>query len=579
MNKPIADLHCHPSLKPANNEKIEDIWTYKKNLTTKRLFKGLFGLGISPRKWAVNIFVRDMATYTQTNLDSCYEGNNRLLFFAIYPPERPFLRPDRPFKGATPKQRFLLNRIFGKKLKRNVDNKIIRLLTGFSTQRTKAYLDSIYKAQEVDYFEDYIKEYDYILKSNGTFSTNDKYIFKPTLRLVKNYEEYQELIEKNEIAGILTAEGMHAFAAYNGNDLFTKKSIEQLSDDNRTSLEKSFIENINKLKNPDEFEFPPIFVTFSHHFNNLIAGHANTFADSKIRTIPGFSDVFNQQNGLDEGITAFGKTLLRDHLFSRENGPRILVDTKHMSLKTRTDFVEIVKQFKKNGDNIPIICSHTAINGIPTREKAAARADTNRLDENSYVSRWDINVTDEDLIEIYDTEGVVGICMHDGRMPGGKFKKLLKGFKRGIEQTESIKRLHAQMFLTNIFHVARINLNHIRELNKKQALAIPENSAWDTICLGSDSDGIVDPFDHYNTADRLDDFKHRIAKAIKLNFLPTMEKFRIICVDEDDCRFYTLEEINDIMQGFTPEEIADKVFSDNIVTFLSKFFTKKYLHG
>ena len=58
-----------------------------------------------------------------------------------------------------------------------------------------------------------------------------------------------------------------------------------------------------------------------------------------------------------------------------------------------------------------------------------------------------------------------------------------------------------------------------------------------------------------------------------------MEKFRIICVDEDDCRFYTLEEINDIMQGFTPEEIADKVFSDNIVTFLSKFFTKKYLHG
>ena len=86
MNKPIADLHCHPSLKPTNNEKIEDIWTYKKNLTTKRLFKGLFGLGISPRKWAVNIFVRDMATYTQTNLDSCYEGNNRLMFYSFYLP-------------------------------------------------------------------------------------------------------------------------------------------------------------------------------------------------------------------------------------------------------------------------------------------------------------------------------------------------------------------------------------------------------------------------------------------------------------------------------------------------------------
>ncbi len=579
MQKSIGDLHCHPSLKPSNNTKIKDIWTYKENLYTKALFKGFLKLGLSPRKWLVNSFAKDLAKHTQCNLDNCYEGNNRLLFLAIYPPERPFLKPNRPFKNSTNFQRLILDKVFGIKLDKKVDNKIIRVLTGFSRERVNEYLQNIYNSVYVNYFkDDYLKEYRFITQSNLSVSTNDKYVYDPSFKLVQNFEEFKKIKSGHVIAGIITVEGMHALGNYRNEDLFTKETINDLEDTHRINLENSFKDNINTLKDSDKTEFPPFFITFSHHFNNLISGHAKSFADAKNKTIPGFSNVFNQQNGLNLGITDFGKELIEDYLLSRSNGPRILIDTKHMSLKSRDDYFKIVRKHWTAGDKVPIVCSHTAINGIPTRAEAGLRNDTNKLDENSYVSRWDINVTDEDIREIFDTEGILGICMHDGRMPGGKFKKMLKDFKKGMYNSrESVNRLHGQMFLTNIFHVVKVNLAHIRAKNTSGA-TIDEKTAWNTVCLGSDNDGIVDPFDHYNKADSLDEFQHRLPKAIKLNFKSYWKKFRILSVSNNTCEFYTKEELSDLLCGYSPEEAIEKVFSENLVNFMSTYFTKAYLN-
>ena len=380
-----------------------------------------------------------------------------------------------------------------------------------------------------------MKEYQFIEDSHLSVSTNDKYVYDPSFKLVRNFEEFSAIKSSHILAGIITIEGMHALANYRNEDLFNKETIDDLEDEHRINLENSFKKNINRLKDVSKTKFTPFFITFSHHFNNLISGHAKSFADSKNKTIPGFSNVFNQQNGLNLGITNFGKELIEDYLLSRNNGSRILIDTKHMSLKSRDDYFEIVQKHWENGDKVPIVCSHTAINGIPTRNEAALRNDTNKLDENSYVSRWDINVTDQDIQEIFDTEGILGICMHDGRMPGGKFKRLLKDFKKGMYiSRESVNRLHAQMFLTNIFHIVKVNLQHIRAKNSANSgPKIDEKMAWSTMCLGSDNDGIVDPFDHYNKADGLDEFQNRLPKAIKLNFKPYWKKFRIISVSNE----------------------------------------------
>ncbi|KAB1071362.1 hypothetical protein F6U93_01150 [Tamlana haliotis] len=577
MSRPIADLHCHPSFKPANNSEITDIWTYKKNPCTKTLFKGV--LGFSLRRLMVNLFVNDLATYTQSNLDHCHDGENRLLFLSIYPIERQFVKPNRPFSSSTASQRFILGRVFGINLKLHLDAKIFQVLTGFSETKVTGYLDSAHGSEVVDYFDDDLAcEYTYLKESHNSESPNETYEIRPKFQMVSNYEEYAALENQNIIAGIVTIEGMHALGKYKRTDLFGSSTIDGLSDENKTDLINSFIQNVRRLKNKDEFEFTPFFITFAHHFNNLLTGHAKSFGDPKNKLLPGFSNVFNQKPGLDAGITAFGKVLIKDHLLSTVNGQRILIDTKHMSLEARNDYFSIVKSLRDVGDHVPIIISHTAINGISTRARAAEQPDTNKLDKNSYISRWDINITDQDIREVFDSDGIIGVCMHDGRMPGGKFKALMKTYKRRFTKEETLNKLHTQMFLTNVFHIAKVNLEHIRAHNSQNPNhRYEEIEAWKTICLGSDNDGIVDPFDNFNSAKTLDGFKNRVAKSIHLNFDPLWENFKILNIQETSYTVFTEDELQDLMLGLTPETISEMIFCENAHHFLKKYFTRSYL--
>ncbi|WP_156133071.1 hypothetical protein [Lacinutrix sp. Hel_I_90] len=128
--KPISDLHNHPSLKPYGNATgIKSIWDFFKTKKPKDYLKQ-----ISIRKWIITIVLKKMDTYSQSNLDSCFEDhNNRLLFCSVYPIEKPFLKPNRPFKDSTALHRFILQIIFRKKRDSKsigIDKKIVSLLAG-----------------------------------------------------------------------------------------------------------------------------------------------------------------------------------------------------------------------------------------------------------------------------------------------------------------------------------------------------------------------------------------------------------------------------------------------------------------
>jgi len=573
MEKPIADLHCHPSLKPTANKEIKDLWVGTKNKGIWHFFKN-----ISVRKGLIRSILKNMANYSQSNLDNCYRGGNRLLVCSIYPFERPFMQPSRPFSKSTAIQKFILRIIFGKRIKRKIDRKIIELLTGISKEAAERYLHEIYESGTINYFDDYRREYQYLKESNRSKSTNEEFNAQPAFELVGNYEEYLQKKASNIICGIITVEGMHAMAQYDKKDLFEKESITDLAPQNRMALENSFKDNIRELKTSKSFQYRPFFITLSHHFNNLISGHAKSFADAASSIKPGFADVFDQTKGMNKGISTFAKELIVNHLLSRENGGRILIDTKHMSLKARDDFYNIIREFQLRGDAVPIICSHTAVNGIATREAAGKQPDINRYEKKAYVSKFDINLTDQDIREIFDTDGIIGICMHDGRMPGGKFKKYFKRISKMLKSAESKKRIHAQMFLTNVFHILKVNLTHIRKLNRENPNAnIEERQAWKTISLGTDNDGIVDPFDHYNTAAKLRDFKLKLIDSINWNDKPYMKKYKILSLPSEQP--FTQMELTNLMLGLTPEEIADCVFYDNTHRFLSTYFTSEYLNG
>lgn len=580
MNKPIADLHCHPSLKPTlNKAQVTNIWMYKDNITTSKLF---YKFKEVVRKWAVNTFLKPMAKFTQSNLDSCYVGNNKLVFFALYPPERPFMKPDRPFDGPknTPKHTAILRAIFKKTYDKgqNIDVKVIRALTGFSKKAINKFSADIYKNDFVDYYQDFIDEYELIKKATKGSRRIDGYPTPVRLKLVNSFDELNQTTF-NEIAGVITLEGAHALGCYKREYLFKNLNFDSqdLPDEEKIRLKTNIEGNIDKMKKMD---FPPFFITFSHHFNNFLSGHAKSFKDAKNRTLPGFSNVFNQEPAMNLGFTKFGAELITKKLLSKDNGRRVLIDTKHMSVKCRDEYLELIKEF---ADNIPIICSHTAINGIATREKAAEIVNNKKRDEDSFVSRWDINLTDEDIIDIFKTDGIIGICMHDGRMPGEEFLDLLKQENRKLGSRERVKRLHQQMFLTNIFHVVKVNLNYILDwnsnpLNNKK---LDEKEAWKTVALGTDFDGIIDPFDHWNSSSTLQGFKARCKDAIEFNFGGPANKerkrFRILDVTEGPSKSLNREDFERIKCGFTSQQIVDKIFYENIHDFCKKYFTTTYL--
>ncbi|WP_222984205.1 hypothetical protein [Flagellimonas meishanensis] len=484
------------------------------------------------------------------------------------------MKPDRPFnRGTNDLQQGILKGIFSRL---SIDVKIIRALTGFSETYVKGFLKDIYEAPVINYFEETLKEYGTILyEHNREYQITD-YSRPVKLKLINDFSE-MDTLTNYEVAGIITLEGAHLLAKYNKEDLFNAKNIDALNTDAQDALKRSFVENVRRVK---QLDFPPFFITFSHHFNNLISGHAKSFKDAENFLKPGFSNVFDQSNGLDDGFTEFGKELIKDYLLSRTfHNRRILIDTKHMSLKCRDEFTKMIKELRP--DKVPIICSHTAINGISTRAESARRNDTNKLDKKSYVSRWDINLTNEDIADIFDSDGLIGICMHDGRMPGGRFKKLVKVESREMGSSIRVQRLHTQMFLTNIFHVVRINLEHIKKLNAQDGENIDSKEAWKTVGLGTDFDGIIDPFDHFNTSATLTEFKARCEDAIRYNFENNQErkKAKVLFIGEDYSKAYTKGQFNELIMGFTPEELVDMIFYDNIANFCKKYFTRAYLNN
>ena len=573
-NKPISDLHNHPSLKPHGNATdIKTIWNSFENKKPKDYFKG-----ISVRKWIINIVLKKMATYSQSNLERCFEGHNRLIFCSVYPIEKPFLRPNRPFKKSTGIHRFILGIIFKKKMNSNaiaIDKKIASLLSGISIKTASRLIDPIHddRIDTIDYFSDYIFEYQYLLNASGSVSNKTIHGKQPKFNLVKNYEHFLEMQSNGTVCGIMTIEGMHALGVYNKKDLFETAKIENLPQDRQNKLKLSFIENIKAIKKE---AFPPFFITYAHHFNNLLVGHAKSFMDAKGTFDPGFADIFDQSLGQDLGISNFGMQLIIGHLLSRDNGQRILIDVKHMSIKSRESYYELLENMRADSDalqdNVPIISSHTAVSGIATLAKALADKDSFKLDKNAYVSLWDINLTDEDIVEIFKSDGLIGICMHDGRMPGNTFRKLLKK-----ADAETTKKLHVQMFLTNVFHIVKVNLAYIRKENQTRTTSkIDEVEAWKTICLGTDNDGIVDPFDHYSTSADLPAFRAKISEALNNYVMPEYQGFNVINLPSETQ--YSLSEIDDLMAGQPWVEAIDKVFYNNTDAFLRKYFSKTYLN-
>jgi microsomal dipeptidase-like Zn-dependent dipeptidase len=402
---------------------------------------------------------------SQCNLNQMKKGNVKIAIASLHPLERPFTDPFL-LKGILP----YFSPLDGSFLKKIYQNKI---------------------------------SYYFLLKRELELFENNQQVHDQSFQFANSFDDLSD--DKTNI--ILSIEGGHSFININSNDV--------------DEVGKDIIQNLKEFK---KLNHRILFITLTHLAQAPLCTHS---FGMKMRLIFRDKSFFPKGNGL----TNWGKEFIREAM-SSENGKRILIDIKHMSIKSRKEFYDLRRlEFP----DAPIIASHMGIAGcsiykIPIHSvifrKRLLTIMKNRQRYkikyyklpgllNTYFNPSSINLYDEEIIEIINSRGLIGISL-DKRIigyGGGQkdffsFEEFNNFYKDFIEKNRLIKT-HEE-----------IDINKEDEFDEEEKYSIYDNGptdprhqfnyicnnivhiakvggekAWDCICIGSDFDGIIDAID------------------------------------------------------------------------------------
>ena len=480
MSKPFyVDIHCHPTLRAMNSRPVNgsrNPWEKTSNET--------FESRIS--RWA-NRQSREISKESQCNYYAVADGNIRVVFDSLYPVEKGFLN-FRKLPAA----------VMGK----TGAEQVFRTVTGIEQA-------TLYRLREnVQYFPELLEQYEFLLSHQGD-SPDGRYCYQ----LVNSYAEMEQLhIEKpNCVAVVVNIEGAHALGCG------TEESMSLSTRKHKLKL----TQNIETVKS---WDYSPFSINLAHHFWNQLCGHTRSFK-------PPIYSALNQKNGLNTGITELGWHVIQE-LHTRNNGKRILIDTKHMSVAARLEYYSFIERYNymNKGDQIPIICSHTGVNGFSSLESSVVKKDKGRKTRGSYFHNWGINLSSEELRIIHKSKGIVGIMLDKGLL--GSPSTLAK--IAAIQDDEIRKDGFSELILRNIFYVME---------------SIGEKTAWDLLSIGSDYDGLITHVDCYENATRFINLE-----ADLVSFLER-KKYK-----------------QELWFGYEPHEMIRKIMGTNAMDFLKNNF-------
>ncbi|HEU4472821.1 MAG TPA: hypothetical protein VFR58_17120 [Flavisolibacter sp.] len=320
------------------------------------------------------------------------------------------------------------------------------------------------------------------------------------------------------------------------------------------------------------------------------------------------SEDFMPRSGI--GVTELGKKVIRQAL-THPDRP-LLIDIKHMSLYTRLHFYRIREkliQEDPGAERLPIISSHsgfcftTASNFIgkklfrsrhfeedgkpvsivePENRKMGRTDD--RVNRGLYCNPWTINLFDEDIVEIMDSGGMIGISL-DQRILGAsnpgidsirdkyyegeyvsrpEWERLFRdGQLPGLERTESLEGLapsrperHMMLLCLHLVYAVRVGYAN---LNWAEG-----TSPWDCLCIGSDFDGLINPINGFENISRLDKLEGQLKKYLPqadkyLDFFPSIKALK-----------YNGD--GSVEAGFL-QQVIDKFMFGNGLRFTARFLT------
>jgi len=185
------------------------------------------------------------------------------------------------------------------------------------------------------------------------------------------------------------------------------------------------------------------------------------------------------------------------------------------------------------GDDIPIIVSHGAANGLRSaRERVVDGKSTGfkLLPE-------DINFFDDEIVRLAKSGGIFGLQLDERRVANAQ---TLKSTKHSVFMNK-IRHYRAELLWNQIQHIAELLDRH-------------DMYAWDCMALGTDFEGVINPLNGYLTAEtlvHLEEYVERWAYDYMNGAGKQLKPYNCI----------------------TPSEIVNRIFHSNGLAFIKKYFT------
>lgn len=317
------------------------------------------------------------------------------------------------------------------------------------------------------------------------------------------------------------------------------------------------------------------------------------------------SDDFSPKHTL--GLTEPGKSVIRQALMHPTKP--MLIDVKHMSIYTRLHYYRFRDKLiaeQPNLARLPILSSHTGFTFVtlqdyiqnkrfksstqnaegyvickvaPENRKTGKTNDT--FNSVLYCNSWTINLFDEEIIEIMESNGMIGLSL-DQRILGSsnlaidslrdkyyeeecvaqaEWERL---FRDGI-LTIAAEKQEANLFPTKEERHAMLlclHMVHAVRLGYATLNWVGDKSPWDHICIGSDFDGLINPINGIDNVKHYGDLRNAIIQYLpqadkSLNFYKDYKALRYTANGNVDAAYLT--------------EVVEKFMFGNGLRFMARF--------
>jgi len=258
------DIHCHPSMKPFYSSKFhskkKNIWEFIDESKVCKDLPDFFKKQLT-----------EMIRHSQVNLDSCIEGNLKVLFVSLYPIERGWFK-ERSLPDFFIDDDHILNSAV---CSSGLDKEVIAEIR-----------KTIDEDREINYFDELVGEYHYINSGQAQSGKAGKQFV-----MANNYNEIKAILDNPEnksIVMVFTIEGGHSLCKFGDYDDLKKtpfRKVDKSKFNDFKVYKKIYSDHIDIIKGKKDYEInvdgnkqsvyfkhSPLFITFAHHFWNLLCG-------------------------------------------------------------------------------------------------------------------------------------------------------------------------------------------------------------------------------------------------------------------------------------------------------------------